>query len=490
MKRILSLTLALLMTVLLLGAAGANTFTYAEDESASDNPYVGLWMIIAQKEGESTTLYADKGMKVYLDFQPSGLIYGLLVNENGAEEEYLAYAVTGENTLYIYEKDRPLSGVYDPATETITVTEEVSGIVTFIQRAHDEQMPDASALIDRSQEEQTYYVYQLTNEGETYDMLDFLPAMGEDIHNYFLILRPDGTGRIEFGSEENGGDITWTDSVLISVNNPDDPASFTREGKHLLLTIDDDIFAFAPKDEVEALLNLKKAQAEQIAEIPADQVKELTPENIAGLWTVTKIEYNGVTLSVSSLGMEVTMEFMPDGTVKAMSKMGDETDEATMTYEITGENTLTFQEGDSTNEATYDPATDTIILAQDDSGKMTLERATADKPAPAPEEPAVQPVAAEVSDLVGKWEFTKAIAMGFEVPAEQIGTTMILILNADGTATLDTNGSAQEINWALTEENTVSLTIGDYEVFALTYDGTFLTLTMSGVDMLFERTAE
>ncbi|MBQ3486749.1 MAG: hypothetical protein IJA71_00545, partial [Clostridia bacterium] len=181
MKRILSLTLALLMTVLLLGATGANTFTYAEDESASDNPYVGLWMIIAQKEGESTTLYADKGMKVYLDFQPSGLIYGLLVNENGAEEEYLAYAVTGENTLYIYEKDRPLSGVYDPATETITVTEEVSGIVTFIQRAHDEQMPDASALIDRSQEEQTYYVYQLTNEGETYDMLVFLPAMGEDI---------------------------------------------------------------------------------------------------------------------------------------------------------------------------------------------------------------------------------------------------------------------------------------------------------------------
>ena len=216
----------------------------------------------------------------------------------------------------------------------------------------------------------------------------------------------------------------------------------------------------------------------------------IQPENIAGLWTVTKIEYNGVTLSVSSLGMEVTMEFMPDGTVKAMSKMGDETDEATMTYEITGENTLTFQEGDSTNEATYDPATDTIILAQDDSGKMTLERATADKPAPAPEEPAVQPVAAEVSDLVGKWEFTKAIAMGFEVPAEQIGTTMILILNADGTATLDTNGSSQEINWALTEENTVSLTIGDYEVFALTYDGTFLTLTMSGVDMLFERTAE
>ena len=42
MKRILSLTLALLMTVLLLGATGANTFTYAEDESASDNPYVGL----------------------------------------------------------------------------------------------------------------------------------------------------------------------------------------------------------------------------------------------------------------------------------------------------------------------------------------------------------------------------------------------------------------------------------------------------------------
>ncbi|MBQ6866338.1 MAG: hypothetical protein IJO15_05820, partial [Clostridia bacterium] len=321
-------------------------------------------------------------------------------------------------------------------------------------------------------------------------MLVFLPAMGEDIHNYFLILRPDGTGRIEFGSEENGGDITWTDSVLISVNNPDDPASFTREGNHLLLTIDDDTFAFAPKDEVEALLNLKKAQAEQIDEIPADQVKELTPENIAGLWAVTKIEYNGVTLPVSSLGMEVTMDFMPDGTVKVMSKLGDETDEATMTYEITGENTLTFQEGDSTNEATYDPATDTIILAQDDSGKMTLERATADKPAPAPEEPAVQPVAAAVSDLVGKWEFTKAIAMGFEVPADQIGTTMVLILNADGTASLDTNGSAQEINWALTEENTVSLTIGDYEVFALTYDGTFLTLTMSGVDMLFERSAE
>jgi len=483
MKRVLSLTLALLMTVLLFGTAGA-PFAHAEEE----NPYVGLWKITGQQQGDTTTVYADMGMKVYLDFQSNGLIYGLMVTERGAEEEYMAYVVTGENTLNLYEGDaQPLSGIYDPSTQTITVTEPNNGTKTFVQRANGEQMPDASALIDRSQEDQLYYIYQMTTGGKIYNMLEFLPVMDMDVHDFYLELDTDGTGYMQFGDEDSGGDITWTDSVFIPVNNPDTPAPYTRESNHILLNIDDQIFAFAPEAEVEALLILMEAQKVETPEIPADQVKSLSVETVAGLWAVTKVQMGAGTIPLTLMDMEATMEFFPDGTVIAIMKTGDDADTSTMTYEITGETTLVFHDEDTDTEATYDPATDTITVIQPGSGNMILERAASTRePVPFVVEVPETPAPASAA-LVGQWIFTKAIAMGIEISAEQMDTAMALTLNADGTAILDTVNSSAKLSWALTEENTVPLTVGSDALFTLTYDGTVLILTQSGVDLVFEK---
>ncbi len=121
---------------------------------------------------------------------------------------------------------------------------------------------------------------------------------------------------------------------------------------------------------------------------------------------------------------------------------------------------------------------------------MILERAVeACEPAPAPTE-APRASAAEAEALVGTWTMTHAVTMGIEVSAQQMGTTMSLELKADGTATLDVNGSSSDVSWSLTAENTVPLAIGEYDMFVLSYDGTVLTLTTAGVDMIFERVGE
>ena len=73
MKRILTLTLALLMAVALIGVSGAVNYACAEGESEEPvNPYVGLWQITGQQEGDEYTSLTETEAKIYMDFLPSG----------------------------------------------------------------------------------------------------------------------------------------------------------------------------------------------------------------------------------------------------------------------------------------------------------------------------------------------------------------------------------------------------------------------------------
>ena len=185
MKRLLSLTLALLMTVALFGVAGARNHAMAEEE----NPFVGLWEITGHQEGDTFTPYANDGNRAFLDFLPNGAIYGVMVSSSGARNEYLAYKVTGENTLDLYEGEDPVPSVYDPATGVITVTDPGSDFKTFVERVKEDPLPDIRALVDLSQEEQTYYGYLMSQSGQTINMLEVLPAMGMDPEDFYLTLR-------------------------------------------------------------------------------------------------------------------------------------------------------------------------------------------------------------------------------------------------------------------------------------------------------------
>lgn len=93
--------------------------------------------------------------------------------------------------------------------------------------------------------------------------------------------------------------------------------------------------------------------------------------------------------------------------------------------------------------------------------------------------------------LIGNWTFTKARAMGMEIPASMMGTEMALVLNEDGSAILLVDGAPTEMAWTIGEDGQVSLTAAGEEVLALGYDGAVLTLDTGSeaVLMVFEKDA-
>ena len=210
-------------------------------------------------------------------------------------------------------------------------------------------------------EDQVYYGYRMISDGQSFDLVPFLSAMGMDPKDISLVLRADGTGRIQIMDESESGEFTWTEDTLTA---NDETIPYTREGTHILITAGEDVIEFAPAAEVEALL----------AELSA-------------------------------------------------------------------------QEND------------------------------------------VKTVIPTVEELAGSWTFTKAKALGLEIPASEIGTSLTLVLNEDGTVTRLADGTPDELTWVIQEDGRVSLTVADEEIYALTYDGTVLTLDtgVNGMEMIFEK---
>ena len=91
--------------------------------------------------------------------------------------------------------------------------------------------------------------------------------------------------------------------------------------------------------------------------------------------------------------------------------------------------------------------------------------------------------------MVGTWTFTKARAMGFEIPASSMDTTMTLKLAADGTATLTSDDDPVDLEWSVQEDGNLVLSTGGIKIFTLIYDGASLTLVTESdsVEMVFEK---
>ena len=181
--------------------------------------------------------------------------------------------------------------------------------------------------------------------------------MGLDPKDIFLELRADGTGTLQFMDDR--AEITWTEDTLTYEG---ESIPYTRQGDHILLSIEDEALELAPAAEMEALLS--------------------------------------------------------------------------------------------------------------DKGQKT----------PATVTPAEQ-------EMVGTWTFTKARAMGFEIPASSMGTTMTLKLAADGTATLTSDDDPVDMEWSVQEDGNLVLSTGGIEIFTLIYDGASLTLVTESdsVEMVFEK---
>lgn len=322
MKRLLTLTLALLLVITLAGTVGV-TRSLAEEE----NPYLGLWEITGQQNGDQYASLADAGRKAYMDFLPSGAIYGVMSADGQHIKTYMGYKVTGENTLDIYEGEEGIPAVYDPATGIITVTAE-DNYLTFVERVKEDPLPDIRALVDNADEERTYYGYKMTQDGQEIDMVTMLPAMGMDPEDFYLTLNPDGTGYVQFGSEDAGGEITWTDTTLTAEG---ESITYTREGDYLLLSIDGTTgVTFAPEGEVEALMAMNGIEiAEPVSAVDVDA------EALVGDWKLSKATAMGQTLTAEQLqaqGLEMSFTFNGDGTA-VMTSNGSPTDGLSWTVE-------------------------------------------------------------------------------------------------------------------------------------------------------------
>ncbi len=309
MKRLLTLTLALLMTIVLFGAGSV----YAEEE----NPYVGLWEITGYQEDGAYTPIADSGRKAYMDFLANGVIYGVMVDESSASVAYMGYKVTGENTLSIYEGEDPLPAVYDPASGVITVTDTDSGLATFVERIQEDPLPDIHGMVDNSKEEQTYYGYIMTIGGQTIQVLEALPLIGMELEDIYLTLNPDGTGYLQFGAEEAGGEITWNET---EIRAEETVLSYGRVGDHIVVDMGEGQggIEFAPQGEMEVLMLLKESENDEAAVEGA-----LDAQSLAGEWKLVKATAAGQTLTAEQLkaqGQDMSFTFSADGSASMTSK--------------------------------------------------------------------------------------------------------------------------------------------------------------------------
>ena len=159
-------------------------------------------------------------------------------------------------------------------------------------------------------------------------MVTMLPVMGMDPEDFYLTLNPDGTGYVQFGSEDAGGEITWTDTTLTAEG---ESITYTREGDYILLSIDGTTgVTFAPEGEVEALMAMNGIEiAEPVSAVDVDA------EALVGDWKLSKATAMGQTLTAEQLqaqGLEMSFTFNGDGTA-VMNSNGSPTDGLSWTVE-------------------------------------------------------------------------------------------------------------------------------------------------------------
>lgn len=217
--------------------------------------------------------------------------------------------------------------------------------------------------------------------------------------------------------------------------------------------------------------------------MPDEPAKEFNPEDLVDVWAITEVMVGELSVPASSAGLDATIELRADGT----AIMTSDGESSTARYTVSGYDvTLIEESGTETIPGKYDPEKDQIIFEQEE-GKIVMERASkvTDPVVEVPEK--VDPTDA---DLIGAWTLTKAKSSGVEVPVSMLnGLEMGFEFREDGTAAMTSSELSEPLeglNWTVTD-GVIALSAYGQQVTELTYDGTALILTQTGVDLIFEK---
>lgn len=196
--------------------------------------------------------------------------------------------------------------ILDEALLSLRTAEEVSQTREIL-------LPVEKGVLDEIRElppvapvtEKVYYGYRVTSNGQTYDLVPILVLIGLDPKTFSLTLRSDGTGKAVLMDETSAMDFTWTEEAF---NTDEENIPYTREGEHILITIEGDSMEFAPAAEIETLLaELENEKKEKIV-VP-------TAEDLIGTWTFTKTRIMGMEIPADEKDTSKSLVLNEDGSV-------------------------------------------------------------------------------------------------------------------------------------------------------------------------------
>lgn len=188
----------------------------------------------------------------------------------------------------------------------------------------------------------------------------------------------------------------------------------------------------------------------------------------ATTWYLKSVEAQGMSMDAATIGMEMIFVLNADGTGAATLSMAGETDEQTCTWTEEGDQVTISIDGDP-QVFTYDAEGN--LVAEQDGMKMVLSS----EAAPVAEKYVAAAPKADVTiaDFDGTWICTMAETSGIQLPMDQLGMAMTIVLeNGVGTMTIvqqdgtTTEGKMTGVLEQVAQEGGVA-----YSVLALTPDG-------------------
>ena len=188
----------------------------------------------------------------------------------------------------------------------------------------------------------------------------------------------------------------------------------------------------------------------------------------ATTWYLKTVEAQGMSMDAATIGMEMIFVLNADGTGAATLNMAGETDEQTCTWTEEGDQVTITIDGDP-QVFTYD-AEGNLVAAQDGM-KMVLSS----EAAPVAEKYVAAAPKADVTiaDFDGTWICTMAETSGIQLPMDQLGMAMTIVLeNGVGTMTIvQQNGITNEGKMTGVLEEVAQEGGVAYSVLALTPEG-------------------